>query len=199
MNAFWNNERNLNHVKKTHSCGCTQRRSLEGAAFLAITRKERNDNMNKTRHFIEKEIDQKLKDGYIVIPDYEKTLSTNDARCLGAIYCLEPKSIFFGKMFLYLEYGKDIYRLWWVIRTKGNQDPTLSNRPQDINKALPKTEYGIDYITWDETTDGGEAFMQFTPLKYLDGFDKDLRLVMQKTRHYVAENKLCRKIRMLEK
>lgn len=52
MNAFWNNERNLNHAKETHPCGCTQRRPPKGTAFLAITRKERNDNMNKTRHYV---------------------------------------------------------------------------------------------------------------------------------------------------
>lgn len=149
-------------------------------------------------------IDDRKKEGWTVIEDAEEVLSTKDLSCVTAVYDMNPDTVQFGQLYAFYAYAEGTeeeacYKLDWCIRRKWNTRPELSNRPVNIHEIRVAKFHEVRFADTVDTNRGSEAFLMYTPTKSLTGFNRDLRKSMLAIRRFVAENRLCRKIRELEK
>ena len=151
-------------------------------------------------------ITNRIDKGWLVVRDYEKLFTYGNMICCGAIYDIMPNDPQFGILYAYFRYAdpvddrKDVYyKLQYTIRRRGNTHAVCSNCPTDLQVLEAQTAYGVEFILPKDIPHIIEAFQVFTSTKSLTGFNRALRESMLKIRHWVAEMRLCDKIRYLEK
>lgn len=153
---------------------------------------------------IEQYINGRKKEGWTVIENAEKMLSTKNLSCVAAVYDMNPDTVRFGCLCAFYVYAEDTkeeacYKLDYCIRQKGNTCPILSNCPTNLRKIQVTKFHGMPFAETVDIDQTIEAFLMFTPTKSLKGFNRDLRESMLAIRHFVAGNKLCDKMHHLER
>ena len=159
-----------------------------------------SDNYNKLRRAVDEIVEERKKDGYTEF-DADQ-FSTDRVSCLAALAQLVPGMQLYGHMYLYIEYGKDIYVITWLIHQPMQKYASLSNRPRWIKQLVWNVSNRVpdfEYWSLEDTSFASGAFWLNTPDRYLAETDRDIKQVFRKTRSWCARNQMCAKLKKTDR
>lgn len=159
-----------------------------------------NSNYNKLRKALGEIVEGRKKDGYTELDASQ--FATERVACLAALAQLTPGHQLYGHMYLYIQYGEDIYAITWLIHLPMQKFASLSNRPRWIKQLtwnVSKKVFDFEYWTLEDTDFASEAFWLNTPDRYLPEPDRDIKQVFKKARSWCAKNQMCAKLRKTDR